>query len=287
MTALYWGSKVNLEPFSFLNSHSHKYAIQRLVLLVRSQQAIDIASASDTLNIKAGFTISNNTQYARVDFDNAILNNSLAATGFTTTPPVVSTLMTGWAVGDSYAVIEERASTIQPKTSEFVLPVTSLRWLDVNHPILLQHRLFSAVSDAIIEDELPSVVQEVIFAEKLDPLRESFARYFTHQAAFSNKFKSFKPTIRAPQSFELGDATELLASLGKFSPEQLLAPDVREPTTSEVITDFRDIFPSANFTTKTAVIAGDFSAQATVLNEGEDCLGGNLHWVVLKAMRLM
>jgi hypothetical protein len=64
--------------------------------------------------------------------------------------------------------------------------------------------------------------------------------------------------------------------MGKVLFNQLILDDALLPSSTEVITDFRDLLPEYDTSSELAFIEGDFSTARYFLNEDDDCAGTSL-----------
>jgi hypothetical protein len=199
-----------------------------------------------------------------------------------TNPNYTSFLSQGGGVGDDFAIIEVYSNSPQPLTSLLVLPVTSILVQDITLPIEVRYTLYGNASDAVNDRaELYSLSSNII--EFVNGLGDSFADAFTHQIGFGTEFLRFVPTFKAPSTFSLGASDGDLASLAKFRNQFLIVENVRRPSDSSLISDFRDLVPEIDTSEKSVIIFGDFSSRRVMLNSDNDCSGSTIELLSLGA----
>jgi hypothetical protein len=235
-----------------------------------------ISSASDTLNIsfKAGFGLSSDFRYVRIDVTNGAFNTSFAVGGLAASDAYSSVLAAGGNTGDQYAVVELSASPSVGQNTLLILEADSFSWFDISEPLDIRYTLFDTATTAVNNlDFLYSV--EATLAKVVTAVGENFAHSFTHTAGFNQDFLRFNSTFRSPATFALGDATATLASMGKILFSQLITDNVLMPSTSIQINDFRSLIPASNSALDSVIITGDFSAVNAFLNADDDCVGAS------------
>jgi hypothetical protein len=235
-----------------------------------------ISNASDTLNLsfRAGFGLSSDFRYARIDITNGAFNSSLPSSGVMTSGAYSSLVMAGGSAGDQYVVIELSASPSIDLNTLLTLETDSFAWFDISESLNIRYTLFDTATAAINNfDYLYRT--EAILAKVVSAIGENFTHYFSHTAGFSQDFFRFNSTFRSPGTFALGDATSTLASMGKVLFNQLIIDGVLLPSTSNVISDFRLLFLEVDMTIDSAIINGDFSAATAFLNANDDCTGAS------------
>lgn len=266
-------------PFDFESSEPLLYASEVLSEsdFTDDDGKLRIAAADDTLEleIEVGFTISSDQKYARIDIINGQFENALAYEGFAIDADYSSILVAGGGAYDSYAVIDLLADTpVGPETT-LLLETSSFLWDDISDELQVRYRLYDKASTAIYGGD--TIVDETVtLAQVVDATLDLYTQSFTHSASFAHDFLSFNATYRSPNVFQLGDASDSLASLGKFLPDQLVLDGVLLASDSSEITDFRTLLTERNTENADVVISGDFSSQTTFLNEDDDCAGTRL-----------
>ncbi|NCP65652.1 MAG: hypothetical protein GW763_14035 [Paraglaciecola sp.] len=237
---------------------------------------LTINSAGDELNLrfKAGFGISNSERYIRLDLINGRFNQHFASTGIKADVAYDATLVGGGNSADTYLIVEVKAATPQGADTEFVLESNSYLWLDYRQPLYVKYTYYASAAAALNGGDFLYQITSPI-AQSTNTIGTSFTRSFVHSVEFSQDFKKFTSTFRAPSTFMLGDASANLAAVGKVQFDTLITQAVRLPATSALITVFSDLLPSMNTAARTATIKGDFSSVRAFLNQQDDCAGAS------------
>jgi len=235
---------------------------------------VRIGSGSDELNLQfqAGFGISQSSRYVRIEFVNGSLLNNLPAAGLATNVNYSSLLVQGGNIGDSFAVIEVYAATSQPQNTAFLLEVTALKLLDQSLPMTVKYALYGNPSDAVNSGPV-LYSKEVDMLQFVSGLATGFADAYTLSLGFGTEFLRFNPTFRAPSTFALGDSDGELGSLAKFTGDFLIIDNVRRPSDSAEISDFRNLLAGFDTSLDSASLSGDFSSGDVSLNSNADCSG--------------
>jgi hypothetical protein len=237
---------------------------------------VRVGAATDELNLKfdVGFAISQSSRYVRVELRNATFLNILPVTGLAVNVNYTSLLSQGGGVGDNFAVIELFSATPQPFNTDLLLEVTALKVLDRNLPLTVEYTLYGSASDAV--NDGPSLYKkEVELLQFVSGLATSFTDAYSLSIGFGTEFLRFNPTFRAPNTFSLGDSDGELASLAKFRSDFLILDNVRRPSDSAQITDFRDLLAGLDTSANSVTMSGDYSSGDVSLNASDDCSGAS------------
>jgi len=263
--------------FNIETSSPLQYAEESLVQSDYQDGNVLLSSASDTLDIrfKAGFGLSNDRRYIRIDLINGAFNSVFPSSGVASDVLYDSTISAGGAIGEEYIIIEVSASPAVGPDTEFTLENNSFLLYDINKPLTVVYSLFDSVTAAVYQQESLYSLQGT-FLKFIDSFGTKFTYSFSHNVGFGQDFLRFNPTFRSPSTFALGDATESVASVGKVLLSQLILDDVLLPSTSEQITDFRLLLPSINTDKDIVTISGDFSTARYFLNEDDNCAGASV-----------
>jgi hypothetical protein len=264
------------EPFNLRSSSALIYAAEPLNKSdFGNYGVLVISSVSDDLNItfEAGFTLSTDLKYIRLDVINGKFGDTFSGSAFITNVEYSTLLVAGGYTSDSYLIAQVSAATLLDNDTSFTLESDEFYISDISQPLTIRYRLFDSAAAAIDEDNaLVDINADVASVE--NGLGVSFSESFTHSTGFSDDFMRFTPSFRSPNIFSLGDASKTLSSLAKFYGERLILDDVRLASTSELITDFRVLLPNIDTEDENVIISGDFSTIKAFLNEDDNCAGG-------------
>ncbi len=265
-------------PFELSSSARLKYAEEALTTTDYNVDGnVVITDISDTLDLSfiAGFGLSSDFRYIRIDITNGAFNTNFPMTGIKSSVAFNSTLSSGGAIGDQYMIIEVSAiPSLSPETV-FTLENDSFIWFDTEEPLQVTYTLFDTATAAVNKAGFLYRLENTL-AIFTNSIGSKYTRSFTHKVGFGQDFLRFNPTFRSPATFEVGDASESLASLGKVLFSQLILDDVLFPSTSALIDDFRLLVPTIDSSADTAAISGDFSTARYFLNEDDNCSGASV-----------
>jgi hypothetical protein len=263
-------------PLNLNNSDSISYATEALTENDYGPKGVIISSASDTLNLifEAGFGISNDPRFIRIDVINGYFNNNFPNTGIVANGSYGSVLSQGGAIGDTWLIAEVSSSGALGPSTLFTLGSNSFILRDINTPLSIKYRLYDSPADAVNQGpSLYDIKKEIVTV--VSAVGDKFVHSFEHAVGFGQDFLRFNATFRPPNVFSLGDASNALASIGKVQFDNLIIGDVRKFSDSTSITDFRDLVPDKDTSVKDVVITGDFSTVKAFLNQNDDCSGGS------------
>jgi hypothetical protein len=265
----------NATPFDLDSDIALLFAAESIVSSdVESDGKIRIGSGTDELNLqlKAGFAISQSSRYVRIEFENGSLLNNLPVTGLATNVNYNSLLVQGGGIGDNFAVIEVYAVASQPQDTALLVEVTALKIIDRSLPLKVTYSLYGNPSDAV--NNGPKLYsKEVELLRFVFGLATGYADAHTLSIGFGTEFLRFNSTFRAPNTFSLGDSDGELGSLAKFTGDFLIIENVRRPSDSAKISDFRDLLAGFDTSSNSASLSGDFSSGDVSLNSNNDCSG--------------
>jgi hypothetical protein len=272
---LFWCTVTNAAPFDLDSDTALLFAADSIASSdFESDGKVRIGTGTDELNLqfKAGFAISQTSRYVRIELVNGSLLNNLPATGMATNVNYNSLLAQGGGIGDTYAVIEVYAGTSQPQDTAFLLEVTALKILDRSLPMKVNYSLYGNPSDAVNNGPV-LYSKEVEVLRFVSGLATGYADAHTLSLGFGTEFLRFNPTFRTPNTFSLGDSDGELGSLAKFTGKFLILENVRRPSDSAKISDFRDLLAGFDTSFNSASLSGDFSSGDVSLNSNDDCSG--------------
>jgi len=264
--------------FDLNNSDVLQYATESVLPADYEEDGqLVIANGSDTLNLifKAGFGLSNDFRYARLDVINGAFNSSFVASGFATSGTFDSFLVSGGSIGDSYLVVEVSAGSAAGPDTLFTLESNSFLWNNTSEPLEIKYTLYDT-ADAAVNGLSFLYQKKVKLAKMIKAAGEDYVHSFEHSVGFSQSFLRFNPSFRSPNTFQLGDSTESLASTGKVLFDQLIVDDVLLPSTSVAITDYRQLIPTNDTANDNVRISGDFSSVRAFLNADDNCAGAEI-----------
>ncbi|MBT1064904.1 hypothetical protein KJY73_15025 [Bowmanella sp. Y26] len=262
-------------PFELGKSASLFYALE--TVSAQQTENILISSAGDTLNVKfpAGFSLSSDPRYVRIDLVNGQFAAALPAAGLAASADYTSLLSAGGAVGDNFAIVQVSAAVPKGPETPLVLPLTSIQIGSPAQPLTFVYTLFDSASSAVNKGlYLHRGQAELLHLQS--GLSEAFAQGFEHRVGFGTDFVKFSSTFRSPAVFSLGDSDGDKASLAKFRADLLIQPNARKVSDSSIISDFRDLLSNVNSKAPSALLQGDFSAGNLHLNAADNC-GGASH----------
>jgi hypothetical protein len=264
-------------PFSLGSDAKLIYAFESIASSdIGLDGAVRIGSATDELNLQfqAGFAISQSSRYVRIEFENGSLLNSLPSTGLAANVNYTSLLSQGGNTGDSFAVIEVFAAASQPQDTELLVEVTALKILDRALPLTVKYSLYGSAADAVNNGSY-LYRKEVDLLQFVPGLATGFVDAYALSLGFGTEFLRFNPTFRTPSTFSVGDSDGELASLAKFKGNFLILDNVRRPSDSAKINDFRDLLVGLNTSEKSVTMSGDFSSGDVSLNVSDNCAGAH------------
>jgi hypothetical protein len=262
-------------PFDLNNPLILNYAEESIQASdINSDRKLVISSASDTLNLAflAGFGISVQSRYIRLDVINGAFNTNFPLSGLAASADYTTNLSAGGGVGDTFLIVEVYAPSAIGADTSFVLESDSFIWFNKNAPLKIQYTLYDSASDAVNQGRYLSRTDTDI-AIVTSAVGKNFTVSFTHSVGFTQDFLRFTSTFRTPSTFGLGDSNGETASLGKVLFERLITDDVLLPSTSVAITDFRLLIPEEDTSFDSVIISGDFSTVRAFLNSDDDCTG--------------
>lgn len=265
----------NAAPFNFNSDIPLLFATESIANSdLESDGKVRISAGTDELNLQfqAGFAISQSSRYARIDFKNGSLLNNLPSTGLATNVNYNSLLVQGGSIGDNFAVIELYAAASQPQNTALLFEVTALKILDRSLPLKVNYSLYGNPSDAVNNGPV-LYSKEVELLRFVSGLATGYADAHTLSLGFGTEFLRFNPTFRTPNTFSLGDSDGELGSLAKFTGNFLIIENVRRPSDSAKISDFRDLLAGFDTSLNSASLSGDFSSGDVSLNSNDDCSG--------------
>jgi hypothetical protein len=265
-------------PFDLNNPVALRYSAESIQASdLNSDKNLIISSLSDTLNVGflAGFGISVQPRYIRLDVINGAFNNNFPLSGLAASADYSTNLSAGGSLGDTFLIVEVYAPSALGADTSLVLESDSFIIDNKNEPLKIQYTLYDSASAAVNQGRyLSRTIAEI--ATVISSVGEKFTSSFTHSVGFSQGFLRFNPTFRAPSIFELGDASAEVASVGKVVFERLITDDVLLPSTSIAITDFRLFIPEVDTSLDSVIISGDFSTVRAFLNSDDDCAGASV-----------
>jgi hypothetical protein len=148
-------------------------------------------------------------------------------------------------------------------------------WENTNDPLAIKYTLYDTADAAV--NGLGFLYQKTVsLAEMIRAAGEDYVHSFEHSVGFTQSFLRFNPSFRSPNTFQLGDSTEVLASVGKVLFDQLIIEDALLPSTSVLITDYRQLIPTTDTALNSVRISGDFSSVRAFLNADDDCAGAEI-----------
>ncbi|GGO63590.1 hypothetical protein GCM10010982_00980 [Bowmanella pacifica] len=271
-----------------LNAYSAAWDLDQGTPLLYAEQALTrdelknngnliVSSSADDLNIKvsAGFAISAEHRYVRIDLHNGVFEHALPGTGVVLSPDYHSVLSQGGAIGDSFAIIEISSATPTGQDVGLMLELQSLRFEDSSIPLGVRYAMYGDAASAVSQ-ERPLVRKQADMLKVVDGVESSFAEAYVHKVGFGSDFLRFVPSFRSPGTFGLGDSDGDVASLAKFQGEWLIKTGVRKASDSSFIVDFRDLLPDVSTSTKDARLYVTSGADKLFFNDSDDCSGSRL-----------
>jgi hypothetical protein len=264
-------------PFDLNSQNALHYAKESLQVsdFINKNQLV-IRSATDTLNLTflAGFGISVKPRYIRLDVINGAFNTNFPLLGLAVSADYTTNISAGGVIGDTFLIIEVNSASALGADTSFLLESDSFIIYNKNEPLKIQYTLYDSASDAVNHGRYLSRVNADL-AKVISAVGVNFTSSFSHSVGFSQDFLRFNTTFRTPNTFELGDASPEIASLGKVIFERLIMEDTLLPSNSVVITDFRLLIPEIETSLGNVIIDGDFSTARFFLNADDDCAGAS------------
>ncbi|MGS2719911.1 hypothetical protein [Paraglaciecola aestuariivivens] len=282
-------TSIQAAPFELATTESLKFAKVALTDADYNNDGhVVISNSTDVLDLvfAAGFGLSTDHRYIRIDIINGAFNTNFPASGISSSLSYDSRLVSGGAIGDQSLIIEISANPAIGPDTLLTLENNSFLWFDIDQPIEVHYRLYDTATAAVNEGNYLSNIQSTL-ATFNDAIGDKYVRSFTHKVGIGHDFLRFNSTFRSPATFSLGDANETLASVAKILFNQLILEDVLLASTSEPINDFRLLIPTIDTASDTVSLNGDFSTARYFLNQDDDCSGTSLELAAYSSDRVV
>lgn len=232
----------------------------------------EVGGASDELDwiFDLGFSLTNRSKFIRIDLSNGAFYSALPSDGLTASADYDSVVVAGGSIFDDFVIIEVRATSTLTVDYNFTIELDRLFVNSSDNDVIVTYRLYDRVISALNESN-EILREDFTLMQFSTGFGSEFANHFTQVADIKNEFLRFEKTFRSPQTFDVGDATENLASLAQFIPTRLIVNDVRHAETSALITDFRDVLTDVFTGLPGVEITGDFTVSQAFLSDMDDC----------------